>query len=566
MRSRVVIFVIIIFIMSINIQFKNIDAGRSNEINTNETWDTDKIILENLTINAMVTIEPGVTVYLGENVDLKVKGGLKAVGTENKRITFTKYGEASWGHIILKSSGIFEYCDIEGTKGIADYTGIYIRHSKIDSDGYGIAPFHSDMINNTIIARNGDALNYYYDPLGNWDYISRHSPHKWVNDYYFTIANNTISAKNGYGIQIPKAYVYNNYIIDVSQDGINTKGIIKNNVIINSTIGILSDGVIENNSIENSHVGISGMEVKMIANNSIQNCSSGISVSAYEFNNYIYNNNIQYNERGIAFGGNGIVSNNIIENNNIGIKIDNSPSAYMEDGKFKDLIITNNSIKNNTEYGIYMEGSFPKIKNNNISYNGNGEKFHGGIYIRSSYGNQRHIIENNIISFNKNFGISFGYHSIGIVKNNLIINNGKYGISCNETLNIKIDGNIILNNNKFGIYINKRSFPIITNNLITDNNQYGIYTKYKSWPTIENNEISGHKIGIYIDSTSNATVLENEFYDNEKNIVDKYHKKDDDGSNPLYAIENQIVIILMLIIIVGIITWAYRRKKLCKQN
>ena len=65
------------------------------------------------------------------------------------------------------------------------------------------------------------------------------------------------------------------------------------------------------------------------------------------------------------------------------------------------------------------------------------------------------------------------------------------------------------------------------NNEIKDNNQCGIYIIDESWPTIENNEIAGHEIGIYIDSTSNATVLENNLYDNDKDIVDEYGKKDE---------------------------------------
>jgi len=140
-------------------------------------------------------------------------------------------------------------------------------------------------------------------------------------------------------------------------------------------------------------------------------------------------------------------------------------------------------------------------------------------------------------------------------------NNGKYGIICNEAFTPKIEDNRIENNKEFGIYISNKSHPLIDKNIISNNNQYGIYVIDRSWPTIENNEINNHEIGIYIDSTSNATVRNNIFNNNDKDIIDKYHEKDENGNkNPLLMIENQIVIILVFGIIISAI-WVYWKKK-----
>ena len=123
MKLKIYLIVIIIFISFININSLNIKSTRANEITADEIWDSDKIILESLIINAVITIEPGITVYLNKDVNLNVKdGAIKAVGTEDNRITFKKYTEDSWGKITFWWAGIFKYCDIIGGQGIYDYT------------------------------------------------------------------------------------------------------------------------------------------------------------------------------------------------------------------------------------------------------------------------------------------------------------------------------------------------------------------------------------------------------------------------------------------------------------
>jgi WD40 repeat protein len=53
-----------------------------------------------------------------------------------------------------------------------------------------------------------------------------------------------------------------------------------------------------------------------------------------------------------------------------------------------------------------------------------------------------------------------------------------------------------------------------------------------------------------------------EFYNNEKDIIDKYQNKDKNkGNNPLLLIENQVIVILILLIIIISAIWVYRKKK-----
>jgi parallel beta-helix repeat protein len=549
--------------MLINLNFKISEASRGNEVNTDETWDSDKIILEDLTINAVVTIKPGVTVYLGEDVDILVNGGIKAEGTEDNLINFTKYGENNWGYIIIKFGGIFEFCYIEGGMGICDYSemGIYFRNNILESEGCGIGVVHSDIINNTIITKNGDALNYYNDPFLEWEYSHWNSVHEWIGNHFFTITNNIINPNNGRGIKIPKAYVFNNYVFDVLFNAIDTDGEIKNNIISNCNgSGIRSDGIIENNTIEKCGVGIIGYEIKMITNNKILNCDVGISVNAHDSTNSIIKNIINQNRKGISIHGNSIIKDNQINNNVIGIHISGVDSKFIDENSNKGVLIENNSISNNSEFGIYSEWSTSKIILNNISNNGDlVGPGNGGIFL-DYHGNYPTLIENNKISYNKNFGIKSYANSRNIIKENSITHNGNYGILSNEYCQSKIYNNYIYYNN-YGIFVEDRSFPLIKNNNISDNNQYGIYVINKSWPTIKENEIRNHKVGIYIDSTSNATILDNEFYGNEIDIIDKYHEKDENGNiNPLLLIENQVLIIILLLIIIITSIFSYRKK------
>ena len=64
MRVKYILIIIFLLIM-INFYLINSKASKNDETRSEEIWDTDKIILKDLTIDK-VTIEPGITIYFGK--------------------------------------------------------------------------------------------------------------------------------------------------------------------------------------------------------------------------------------------------------------------------------------------------------------------------------------------------------------------------------------------------------------------------------------------------------------------------------------------------------------------
>ena len=105
------------------------EIHHSGTVSSDETWDAQHIHIvdDNLYIenNATVTIEAGATVKVNQNVFIYVgynsPGGLVAVGTAPKRITFTANtphpSAGFWGGIYFAESAFptskLEFCDIE---------------------------------------------------------------------------------------------------------------------------------------------------------------------------------------------------------------------------------------------------------------------------------------------------------------------------------------------------------------------------------------------------------------------------------------------------------------------
>jgi nitrous oxidase accessory protein NosD len=118
-------------------------------------------------------------------------------------------------------------------------------------------------------------------------------------------------------------------------------------------------------------------------------------------------------------------------------------------------------IVNNTETGILCVGNLPKIIDNVIAFNGgSGIK---GCELRTSAFS---TINHNIITYNRNHGISIGGTFIIAIANNIIANNKRYGIKIfPEDSKVTITSNCFFEN---GITSNKNHLP--QNNVSCDPN------------------------------------------------------------------------------------------------
>lgn len=171
----------------------------TSNITTNTTWEkvnpepgqADYRILNNITVSAVLTVEPGVIIELEEGVVVNINnnGRLNAVGTESERIVFTGVEKTNgyWGELFFQNSiGLqnrFEYVTFEYGGGGASTQGdpyalVYLESSTSsngstasfvncifkESGGYGLGTATTnntdinDFSNNQFINNQGEAI------------------------------------------------------------------------------------------------------------------------------------------------------------------------------------------------------------------------------------------------------------------------------------------------------------------------------------------------------------------------------------------------------------------------
>ncbi|MEW6102313.1 MAG: right-handed parallel beta-helix repeat-containing protein [bacterium] len=207
------------------------------------------------------------------------------------------------------------------------------------------------------------------------------------------------------------------------------------------------------------------------------------------------------------------------------------------------VIITNNIVSGNENYGIFCSSSSPNITSNTISGNS-----YYGIYCSSSSPN----ITNNTISGNNSYGIYCNWASPSITSNT-ILGNGQSGIYCAYS-SPNVVNNLILKNSSSGIYCFSEwwcsIYPNITNNTIFGNIQNGIVCQNYSLPNIYNNIISengttGDYYGIYNNGGTpiiNHNCLFNNGTSGENHYFSCYHQGKNISINPqfLSAIDHRL--------------------------
>jgi len=185
------------------------ETHHSGTISSDETWDAQHIHIvdDNLYIedNATVTIEAGATVKVNQNVFIYVgynsPGGLVAVGTASKRITFTANtphpSAGFWGGIYFAESAFstskLEFCDIEYAGADSGWGegdgGVLIQGSGATGPAIKVANCNIRYIGATNSGAFGIVLG-------------------WGGHFAANSENNTITDCDGYPLKIDAAFAH----------------------------------------------------------------------------------------------------------------------------------------------------------------------------------------------------------------------------------------------------------------------------------------------------------------------------------------------------------------------
>ncbi|MBN1216865.1 MAG: right-handed parallel beta-helix repeat-containing protein [Candidatus Lokiarchaeota archaeon] len=328
-----------------------------------------------------------------------------------------------------------------------------------------------------------------------------------------TIEGNHIEKGQLYGICVngENISIYNNTVIDFS-----------NNIYLEECEQINCT----NNDLMGSTIGVTGIFIStsgglyIIDGNNMTNCGIYITPNKAESNRTITTSNKlngrtiyhYYNRTGLNtldFTYKGDPGQIIVINcNNSEISefnISNTMNAIPIIAYYcYDLIIYNNILVNNS-IGIIMKYSyFPNITENIISFN----KAYG---IDIMYCKDVSIVNNSI--YNNDYdGIYFDCSSISFI-NNTIYENGENGIINYLSTNIEyiiLRGNTIIHNHWNGIFLLLNNQLEISNNLFRDNTFDGIHVSNSNYTTIVDNTIDNNgENGIYLGSTTLGIIKNN---------------------------------------------------------
>ena len=97
----------------------------------------------------LLTIEPGVKVYVSDNASIRINGSINAIGNKDERVTFLAEN-SSWGGVSLFGQSKFEYCVFRDVSGEAIFTNgsgsNIILHKCILVDNIANLLFHRESV------------------------------------------------------------------------------------------------------------------------------------------------------------------------------------------------------------------------------------------------------------------------------------------------------------------------------------------------------------------------------------------------------------------------------------
>ena len=401
--------------------------------------------------------------------------GLEVVSAQNVTVNNVKLINAGTNRngISISNSTNVSLNDVEATNN--KKSGVYIGNSSV-------------LIKNTKCYSNENGIMVVENSNVNIDKLTTNKNNQnglYIINSNATVANSSASEnKNG-------TYINNSKISKFE----------KNSVFKNSDAGIF---------ITNNTNKITLQDVK-----AYNNTGHGINISASTVNinnGEIYSNNkcgTYVNQESKVT----VNSNQIYNNKQSGLSLANSSTVWLK----------NSNIYNNSEYGVYVnisklyanDGANNKIYSNNyngvsaigngteiylhkntITENGkagkssaDGEIGHGVGVAESAYAN----ITNNIISKNKQCGVSVFDGSKVKINKNTISENGRHGIGIRKNCKIKsMSENTISKNSYNGILWSDNSSGSLTKNTITNNSKFGLSVVDKSTATLTSNTITGN--------------------------------------------------------------------------
>ncbi|MGB0383472.1 MAG: exo-alpha-sialidase, partial [Ardenticatenaceae bacterium] len=370
---------------------------------------------------ATLTIEPGTTVWFGNQRALGAEGSIIALGTAAQPITFTSWHANpqpdDWNNINFDDESVdavfdandnyvsgsaLQYTIVEyGGGGGVDYAvdapnaGPYIDHNIIRHNGAGgvrVGGNRNQVTHNTISDNIGIGLHNYGD----------------FNDTaanYARLTHNTISGNGGTGL-----YNYNGDYVTISYNTIVNNA---NRGVYNddSDYTVISHNMINSNGHNSSGAGIwnyfspnttihdnaisgnmasssdggginNAFSSATIYNNTITGNQAGTGGGLYNYASSvtIYDNTIRGNSAsnsggGIyeAFSSNVTIRDNIISDNDASSSAEGS-GLYWSDSSgllAYNTIINNTLSGSGTTGGLYVNGGYPKIQGNSL-YNNSG--------------------------------------------------------------------------------------------------------------------------------------------------------------------------------------------------
>ena len=322
-----------------------------------------------------------------------------------------------------------------------------------------------------------------------------------------TIINNIISSNKDCGIKLYKSSnnkVTNNSVnsnyIGIHLWSSNNNGI-SNNTVSNNDYGIAieyssNNTIYRNNAFSNNEYGVhlwASSSNNISNNNAHSNSQSGIDIDTSSENNNLTENTIENNS---DYGLNIANTNNYIDQSNV---VNGEHVYYFYDihGTAEDPIIIENlnlstSKVSNVGKITLVNCNHFLIKNNTLA---NNEK---GILIVSSINS---LIKNNNISKNLN-GIYLLSSIDNTIASNNVLNNSHSGITLTDSsLRNTVTNNIVLNNNR-GVCVGESSNNDITDNKISNNSGNGIYLYYSNNNTLSSNILNSNSLGIEIYASS----------------------------------------------------------------
>ncbi len=209
-----------------------------------------------------------------------------------------------------------------------------------------------------------------------------------------------------------------------------------------------------------------------------------------------------------------------------------------------DIQISNNTLDNNTQFGIYLTyTNHSRLEDNNVtkclfgidSYLSNNNTIHNNTISDSrKNGLSVSYSDNNTITFNRisnnlEDGLSVWGATNNTISNNSISNNHEHGISSWYSDNNTYSGNIIFKNQEDGVYIRDSLNTTFLSNLIAWN-YYGLYILSLNNCNISRNAIAHNKnYGIHLNLVDSANISRNDFIKN--NVYGSYQAYDSKNNN-----------------------------------